>query len=94
MTAEKFTYGGMQSGSNLVFLRGVMILTIDGQQKDIPLHFVLIGGFPAVSPKAYLSGDINESIIKNNPYVLKNNEILNQYMNNWKGNHVSYTLNT
>jgi hypothetical protein len=93
MTAEKFTYAGMASGSNLAFLRGIMILQVDNQQHEVPLHFVLVSGFPAVSPKAYLSQQVDEEIIRNNPYVHNNMEILNQYMNNWKSNHPSYTLN-
>lgn len=94
MSAEKFTYAGMGSGSKLVFLRGIMILTVDNQPHEIPIHFVLVSGFPGIAPKAYLSLPNDEEIIKNNPYVHKNMEILNQYMNNWKGFHVSYTLNT
>lgn len=94
ITAENFTYGGMSSGSKLIFLRGVMILTVDLEQHEVPLHFICIGGFPGVAPKAFLSQDVDEEIIKNNPYVLKNMEILNQYMNNWKAYHASYTLNT
>lgn len=94
ITAEYFTYNGVKSSSKLIFLRGVMILTVDYEQHEVPLHFVLVGGFPNIAPKAFLSQDIDEEIIKNNPYVLKNMEILNQYMNNWRGNHASYTLNT
>jgi hypothetical protein len=93
MTANKFTYGGMSSGSNLMYLRGIMVLTVDNQQHEVPMHFILVGGFPSIAPKAYLSLDVDEEIIKNNPYVHKKMEILNQYMNNWKANHVSYTLN-
>eukprot|EP00345_Euplotes_harpa_P008279 CAMPEP_0168332848 /NCGR_PEP_ID=MMETSP0213-20121227/9221_1 /TAXON_ID=151035 /ORGANISM="Euplotes harpa, Strain FSP1.4" /LENGTH=305 /DNA_ID=CAMNT_0008336989 /DNA_START=185 /DNA_END=1103 /DNA_ORIENTATION=+ len=84
----------MKSGSRLAFLRGAMILNVDDEQHEIPLHFVLVSGFPGIAPKAFLSGEVDEDIIKNNPYVLKNMEILNQYMNNWKGFHVSYNLNT
>jgi len=51
MTAEKFTYAGMASGSKLAFLRGIMILTVDHEQHEVPLYFVLISGFPAASPK-------------------------------------------
>lgn len=89
-----FNYGGMSSGSKLIYLKGVMILNVDFEQHEVGLYFVLVGGFPGVAPKAFLSQEVNEEIIKNNPYVLKNMEILNQYMNNWKGFHASYTLNT
>ena len=41
LTAEHFTYNNMKSGSKLAFLRGAMILTVDNQQHEIPLHFVL-----------------------------------------------------
>ena len=93
MTAEKFTYGGIKSGSNLVYLRGIMILVVDNQQHEVPIHFVLIQGFPGVPPKAFLSSPPDEEVIKNNPYIHNNMEILNQYMKNWKGFHVSYNLN-
>lgn len=93
MTADTFTYAGMKSGSNLVYLKGIMVLTVDSQQHEVPIHFILVGGFPSIAPKAYLSTKVDEEVIKNNPYVHKNMEILNQYMNNWKGNHPSYTIN-
>jgi hypothetical protein len=94
ITCEDFTYNGMGSGSKLIFLRGVMILTVDYEQHEVPMHFVWVSGFPGIAAKAFLSQDVDEEIIKNNPYVLKNMEILNQYMNNWKPYHTSYTLNT
>jgi hypothetical protein len=93
MTAEKFTYAGMSSGSKLVYLRGIMILQVDGQQHEVPLYFVLVGGFPLAAPKAYLAKKPDANIIKENPYIHANMEIMNQYMNGWKPNHVSYTLN-
>ena len=93
MTADTFTYAGMSSGSKLVYLKGIMVLSVDNQQHEVPIHFILVGGFPSIAPKAYLSTKVDEEVIKNNPYVHKNMEILNQYMNNWKGNHPSYTIN-
>lgn len=93
MTSDTFTYAGMSGGSKLVYLRGAMILNVDDAQHEVPMHFVLPSGFPSIAPKAFLSNDVDEEVIKDNPYVLKNMEILNQYMNNWKSNHPSYTLN-
>jgi hypothetical protein len=52
------------SGSKLVFLRGIMILTVDNQQHEVPLHFILVSGFPGIAPKAYLSMDNDEEVIK------------------------------
>mmetsp|Transcript_32267 Transcript_32267/g.31686 ORF Transcript_32267/g.31686 Transcript_32267/m.31686 type:complete len:293 (+) Transcript_32267:27-905(+) len=93
MTANQFTYAGMSGGTPLVYLKGAMILTVDNTQHEVPMHFVLPSGFPSIAPKAFLTNQVDEEIIKDNPYVLKNMEILNQYMNNWKSNHPSYTLN-
>lgn len=93
MTADTFTYAGMSGGSKLVYLRGTMILNIDNAQHEIMMHFVCPSGFPSIGPKAFLSQEVDEEVVKNNPYVLKNMEILNQYMNGWKSNHPSYTLN-
>lgn len=64
MTAERFTYAGQTSASKLVFLRGIMILTVDNQQHEVPIHFILVSGFPGIAPKAYLSIDNDEEVIK------------------------------
>lgn len=71
LTAENFTYNNLRSGSKLAFLRGAMILTIDTQQHEVPLHFVLISGFPGVAPKAFLTMDNDSEIIEDNPFILK-----------------------
>lgn len=94
LTADYFTYNGSKSQFKFAFLRGSMILTIDYEEKNIPLYFVCVFGFPAIAPKAFLAMENNNDVIRDNPFVLKNMEILNQYMNNWKGFHSSYNLNT
>ena len=69
--ADTFTYNNIKTTSKVAYLRGAMVLTIDYEEHDIPLHFVLINGFPSVAPKAFLSTENDETIIKENPFVLK-----------------------
>ena len=71
LSAENFKYNHERSKSKVVYLRGAMVLTIDYDEHAIPVHFVLINGFPKIAPKAFLTMENNEEIINDNPFVLK-----------------------
>lgn len=79
----------------MIFLHGAILISnkTDGTQEQIPVHFVLVNGFPSIAPKAYLSKPPDPKLIKDNPFIMEGNEIMNQYMDKWEGFNPSYTLN-
>ena len=63
LTADYFTYNGSKSQYKFAFLHGAMVLTIDYEEINIPLYFVLIFGFPVIGPKAFLAMENDDDII-------------------------------
>jgi hypothetical protein len=83
LAAEYFNYKKLNSGSKLVFLRGAMVLNVDNKNHEIPLYFVIVSGFPYIAPKAFLQMADDKKLIDENPYIHKNMEILNSFLQDW-----------
>ena len=79
----------------MIYLHGAILITNKdtNKQEQIPVHFVLVSGFPSIAPKAFLSRPPDPVLIKKNPFVMDGNEIMNQYMDKWEGFNANYTLN-
>ena len=71
LVVDKFMYNDKKTTSKVIYLCGWMLLNVYHKEYNIPLHFVLIKGFPSVAPKAFLSMKNDEDIIKENPFILK-----------------------
>lgn len=54
---------------------------------------MLVNGFPSIPPKAFLSRAPDPKLIKENPFIMEGNEIMNQFMDKWEGFNPTYTLN-
>lgn len=67
----------------MIHLHGSIILEnkTSKKQESIQIYFVLVYGFPAVAPKAFLTKPLSAG--QKNPFIINSNEILNQYINNW-----------
>jgi hypothetical protein len=67
-------------------------MTYQQKQYSIPLNIILPIGFPGIGPKVYLSYKLDKESAKNNPLIVGESEIMNNYIHKWQGNNSTYTL--
>lgn len=67
-------------------------MTYQSKQYNIPLNIILPIGFPGTGPKVYLTYTLDKESAKNNPLIVNQSEVMNNYIHKWQGNNPSYTL--
>jgi hypothetical protein len=67
-------------------------MTYQQKQYSIPLNIILPIGYPGIGPKVYLSYKLDKESAKNNPLIVNESEVMNNYIHKWQGNNSTYTL--
>jgi len=77
----------------MIFLHGAILISLkDGGSEQVPVHFVLVNGFPGIAPKVFLTKATDKKLIKENPFIMDGNEVMNQFLDKWQGYNPNYTL--
>lgn len=80
------------SKATWLFLSGSVPLTYNSKQYTIPLNIILPIGFPGIGPKVYLAYKLDAASAKQNPLIINESEVMNNYIHKWQGNNPQYTL--
>lgn len=77
----------------MIFLNGAILISLkDGGSEQVPVHFVLVNGFPGIAPKVFLTKPPDKKLIKENPFIMDGNEVMNQFLDKWQGYNPNYTI--
>jgi hypothetical protein len=75
-----------------LFLSGSVPITYNSKQYTIPINIILPVGYPGIGPKVYLAYKLDATSARDNPLIVNESEVMNNYIHKWKGNNPQYTL--
>ena len=75
-----------------LFLTGSVPITYNLKQYTIPINIILPVRYPEIGPKVYLAYKLDATSARDNPLIVNESEVMNNYIHKWKGNNPQYTL--
>lgn len=76
----------------LLWLSGSVPIKYQMRDYTIPLNIILPENFPIGPPKVFIAFPLDPIHAKNNPFLRKQNEVMNNYIHKWDGNNNQYNL--